>query len=222
MEIHPLQDKIMIKKEISIIPLFSMPVMSVMLDVDLEKLIEFVLQNKNEDSEGALFSNKGGWHSKVLGKKDHEEFIKLKEQITSQLHIYHSEVFAKMKFTGNMKAFLLDIWAGVNEKHHYNDWHVHPFSTLSGVFYIKHDGSPENGVISFKHPEQNIACPNVHWPLQLIEANNEVSAGVIDFLPKAGKLLIFPSWLQHRVEVNLKDNVRISISFNSYIEKYND
>ena len=28
---------------------------------------------------------------------------------------------------------------------------------------------------------------------ELIEENNEVSAGAVDFLPKAGKLLIFPS-----------------------------
>jgi uncharacterized protein (TIGR02466 family) len=205
----------MIKKEISIIPLFAMPVMSVMLDLDLEKLIEFVLQNKNENFEGCVFSNKGGWHSKELSKSTHEEFLKLKEQITDQLQRYHSEVFVNMKFKGNMTASLGEIWAGVNEKHHYNDWHVHPFSTLSGVYYIKHDGSPENGVISFKHPEQNIVCPDMHWPLELIEVNNEISAGVVDFLPKAGKLLIFPSWLQHKVEANLKDSVRISISFNS-------
>jgi uncharacterized protein (TIGR02466 family) len=207
----------MIKKEISIIPLFSMPVMSVMLDLNLEKLTEFVLQNKNEDSEGTLFSNKGGWHSRGLGKKEHEEFIKLKEEITGQLHIYHSEVFSKMKFKGNMTASILDIWACVNEKHHYNDLHCHPYSTLSGVYYIKHDGSPENGVISFQHPIQNIVCPDMHFPLQLIVENNEVSAGAIDFLPKAGKLLIFPSWIQHKVEANLKDSVRISVSFNSII-----
>ena len=52
-----------------------------------------------------------------------------------------------------------------------------------------------------------------------IVKNNELSSGEIDFLPKAGRLLIFPSWTKHKVQSNLKDNTRIVYSFNSIIEK---
>ena len=38
-------------------------------------------------------------------------------------------------------------------------------------------------------------------------------------------LLIFPAWLEHKVEMNLKDDNRISLSFNSgpiNLDKKND
>ena len=63
-----------------------------------------------------------------------------------------------------------------------------------------------------------------HWPLfinqnshnnELIERWNEVTSELIDFIPKSNKLLIFPSWLEHKAETNLKDDTRISLSFNS-------
>jgi len=210
-----------LKKEFVIIPLFTQPVMSVSLNLDLEKLTEFVLQNKNEDSEGILHSNKGGWHSKELLREEHEEFNKLKEGIIDKLNLYHSEVFHKMKFKEEIKPVIVNMWACVNEKYDYNELHCHPYSTLSGVYYVKHDGSPESGVISFQHPEQNIACPDMHWPLGEIVKNNELSSGEVDFLPKAGRLFIFPSWSKHKVQSNLKDNTRIAFSFNSIIEKQN-
>ena len=198
-------------------PFFASPVMEVELDLDLEKLTEFAFQMQNKDKKGVQRTNMGGWHSDFIQEEKHEEFIKLKKEITHYSQIYRSEIFRGMKFKENVVQSLSNLWVNINEKDHYNCWHIHGYSTLSGVYYIKHDGSLENGVISFKHPEQNIACPNMHWPLQLIEENNEISAGVIDFLPKAGKLLIFPSWIQHKVEANLKDSVRISVSFNSII-----
>ena len=57
-----------------------------------------------------------------------------------------------MKFTTNVTQNIVNMWVNINEKHHYNEWHVHPFATLSGAYYIKHDGSAEGGDILFKHP----------------------------------------------------------------------
>ena len=106
------------------------------------------------------------------------------------------------------------MWANINEKHHYNEWHIHPYSTLSGVYYIKHDGSDENGNISFKHPN-NLYMTNCHWPVRgMIEQTNEVTSETITITPISNRLLIFPSWLEHKAEMNLKDDSRISLSFN--------
>ena len=196
-------------KKYSFRNLFASPVMTSSLDLNLEKLTEFVLHHKNIDSIGGSYSNRGGWHSKELIEESHEEFDKLKEGIIDKLNIYHSEVFSSMEFKESVKPTIINMWAGVNEKHHYNESHNHPYSILSGVYYVKHDGSPENGVISFQHPVQNISCPDMHWPLEAIVKHNEISSGQVDFLPKAGRLLIFPSWLQHKVQSNLKDSTRV-------------
>ena len=105
------------------------------------------------------------------------------------------------------------MWVNINEKHHYNDWHVHPFATLSGVYYIKHDGV-ESGDIMFKHPEHP-QLTALHFPPKIVEAGNAVTSGVINVTPKSNMLLMFPSWMNHSVKVNLKNDPRISVSFNS-------
>ena len=198
---------------VSFIPLFATPVMQVQLDIDSEKLTELAFQLQNKDKKGVQVSNRGGWQSNDISEEKHEEFIKLKKEIIQHLQIYHTEVFQGMIFKKNVVPMLDNIWVNINEKHHYNDWHIHPHCTLSGAYYIKHDGSRENGVISFQHPHRYMA--SVYWPKGLVQRNNNLTAEIIDFIPKSNKLLIFPSWLEHRVEANLKNDSRISLSFNS-------
>jgi uncharacterized protein (TIGR02466 family) len=207
----------MTKEKISIMPIFASPAMVAQLDLDLEKLTEFAFQLQNKNRKGVQLSNRGGWQSESLIKEEHEEFIKLKKEISQHLQTYHSEVFQGMKFNGNVTYPLKDIWANINEKHHYNEWHTHVFSTLSGVFYIKHDGSQEQGAITFKSP-YNKYIKHVHWPEGIVIQSNEVTSEVFAPTPKSNMLIIFPSWLEHKVESNLKNDSRISISFNSIIQ----
>ena len=202
------------KNEINIVPFFATPLMEVQLDLDLEKLTEFVFEIQNKDKKGAQYTNKGGWQSNEIQEEKHEEFEKLKKEISQHLQIYHSEVFEGMKFEKNITAKLTNMWANINEKHHYNEWHIHLPSTLSGVYYIKHDGSSENGDILFKHPN-HLYMSYSHWPPKLVKRWNEITGEIVNVIPTSNKLLIFPSWLEHRVEVNLKNDSRISLSFNS-------
>ena len=199
---------------VSMTPLFGTPVMQIELDLDLEKLTEFSFQLQNKDKQGDLKTNKGGWHSNNILEENHEEFIRLKKEITQYLHLYHSEVFRGMTFKGNIIQSINGMWVNINEKHHYNEWHIHGGSTLSGAYYIKHDGSGENGNILFKNPNY-LYLTTAHWPPGIIESTNEITTEIAPIIPKSNMLLIFPSWLEHRVETNLKDDTRISISFNA-------
>ena len=168
-------------------------------------------------------SNKGGWQSNHdlnfekldISKENHEEFIRLKKEIHQYLQIYHTEVFRGMKFKKNVAQKLTDIWININEKYNYNEWHIHAYATLSGTYYIKHDGSIENGDISFRHPVNQLGV--LHWQPDEIEACNTVTSGIVTNRPRSNMLLIFPSWLEHKVEANLKNDYRISLSFNSVV-----
>ena len=210
----------MVKKknnnEIQIAPIFATPVMEVQLDLDLEKLTEFTFQMQNKDKKGDQKTNKGGWHSNSIHEEKHEEFIRLKKEINQYLQIYRSEIFRGMVFKENIVLSTSGMWVNVNEKHHYNEWHIHGNSTLSGTYYIKHDGSKEQGDIIFKHPK-NLYIESAHWPEGIIKNTNIVTSGVVNIKPKSNMLLIFPSWLEHKVGNNLKDDTRISLSFNSNI-----
>ena len=205
----------MTKEKISIMPIFASPAMVAQLDLDLEKLTEFAFQLQNRDKIGTQHTNRGGWQSNNINEEEHEEFIKLKKEISQHLQTYHSEVFQGMKFNGNVTYPLKDIWANINEKHHYNEWHTHVFSTLSGVFYIKHDGSKELGAISFRHPAAGGFMRFIHWPVGIVTKSNEITSEIAGSGHESNTLLIFPSWLEHKVEINLKDDNRISLSFNA-------
>ena len=43
---------------------------------------------------------------------------------------------------------------------------------------------------------------------------NMYTSSIWEILPEEGKLLLFPSWLDHEVDQNLSQEKRISISFN--------
>ena len=198
----------------TIVPFFANPVMEIQLDLDLKKLTEFAFEMQNKDKKGVHHTNRGGWQSGNISKDKHEEFIKLKKEINQYLQIYHLEIFRGMKFKEKVTQNITNMWVNINEKHHYNEWHVHPFSTLSGTYYIKHDGSEEQGDITFKHP----ASPYVnliHWPTEMVETSNEITSEFAGTMIESNTLLIFPSWLEHKVGNNLKDDTRISLSFNS-------
>ena len=199
---------------VSYMPLFANPLMQVELDLDLEKLTEFAFEMWNKDKKGVQITNRGGWHSNNINEEKYEEFEKLKKEISQQLQTYHSEVFRGMEFKENVIQSIEKIWVNINEKHHYNDWHIHPNATLSGAYYIKHDGFIENGDIMFKHPIKNYIS-FAHWPEGIIENTNIVTSGVVSIIPQSNMLLIFPAWLEHKVETNFKNDSRISISFNA-------
>lgn len=90
--------------------------------------------------------------------------------------------------------------------------HHHPNSTFSGVYYVS---APEgSSKLRFRDPSilARMAEPT-------IDQCNATSAEVIDFDPIEGRLVIFPSYLEHEVLLNRSKKPRIAISFNIVIER---
>lgn len=98
-------------------------------------------------------------------------------------------------------------WANVNGKGASNVVHTHPLCFLSGAYYVQ--AAAGSGHVFFLDPRPAavmIAPPMTEltpWTFQKVR-----------YEPKPGRLLIFPSWLQHGVEPNLSDTDRVCISFN--------
>ena len=87
-------------------------------------------------------------------------------------------------------------------------WKKHPFSKLSGVFYVK---IPKNsGDLIFVN-ETEIPCFIDHN--NITEFNN-YNSFKWSIKPEENVLYLFPSWLGHYVNPNLSKEKRISISFN--------
>jgi uncharacterized protein (TIGR02466 family) len=54
----------------------------------------------------------------------------------------------------------------------------------------------------------------VPWMQQEMFPYGNIAEKHYDVKPAVGKLLLFPGWLEHSVEKNKTDDIRISISFN--------
>ena len=197
----------------TITPFFASPLMQVQLDLDLEKLTEFAFEMRNKDKRDFRQTDRGGWHGENILNENHEEFIRLKKEIDRYLQSYHSEIFKGIKFKTNVTQNISNIWVNFNDKHHGADWHIHIFSTLSGVYYIK----VESGDILFKHPEHP-QMHALHWPPGIVETYNDATSGVVNITPKPNMLLIFPAWMNHSAETNLNNDPRITVAFTSRLQ----
>jgi uncharacterized protein (TIGR02466 family) len=204
--------------------IFGYPIYQISLDHDLEKLIEFAREVREKNPEGGKYTNQGGWHSNPIelagGEgNSNEEFVSLKASIQQQVKIYHKEFFKTTEFHANYEPLISDVWLNINGKNHWNDWHIHPEGIFSGTFYIQHD-SDKNGDIVFKNPlESKLEYLKLTHCLdrRLVKKYDDLLSKEIRITPEPNMLLMFPSWLHHKVTENLGNNERISLSFDTIL-----
>jgi uncharacterized protein (TIGR02466 family) len=189
------------KNTMQIFEIFKQFVVKIKLNEDLKKLINFSFKVEKEQ-KGRSFSNKGGFQSNDLSKKEPclDSLIK-KIELNSNL-LFNDYLKIKCKLS------LDNIWININRYKDFNIQHVHPFSKLSGVFYIKSPNNSGNLTFANDFPIENfINLSNV------IEYNG-YNSSLWSFEPEENILYLFPSWLKHYVNPNLSKQERISISFN--------
>ena len=185
-----------------IVELFSVPVLCVKLDLDVSSIEKFCLdyQDKNE---GRYVSNEGGYQAEF--PVDTKQIKPLIDEITK-----YATTFVGA-YSLNVDFVIDQIWMNINGFKDYNILHNHPMSIFSGVYYIK---APENcGNIKFEHPAIDVLS-FAHSEFNFTEWNKFNSS--VHWQPAEENILyLFPGWLKHRVESNLSNENRISMSFNT-------
>jgi len=181
--------------------LFSIPICEHHYD-DLGDLEEECIRRSTLDS-GRIASNSGGWQSNYIYPDDDyfSEFIlEMEKQVNNfakGLEIYQ-------------KGKIANLWISINGYKDCNRRHHHPESIISGVFYVK---VPDKfSKLRFFHPSVDLMARD--WGLNVNLKCNKYTSSIWEILPEEGKLLLFPSWLEHEVDQNLSQEKRISISFN--------
>jgi len=106
-------------------------------------------------------------------------------------------------------------WANINRKGDYHSLHNHPRSYLSGTYYVE---VPEQPDLEDRRNDINPASISFFDPRPQVNMTAIAGDSQIDpeyrVLPKAGLMLLWPSFLHHAVHPNLADAPRISVSFN--------
>ena len=166
-----------------------------------QELERDILAWSNKD-KGITRTNIKGWHSDT-NMNELPEYAKLVDMLYSaQRTIYDQEYYESEPFLGNM-------WANINPPGGSNRAHIHPNSLWSGVYYVK---APQNsGQLKIEDP-RSVALmsrprqKDVPKPDRLLREHH--------YEPKTGRLIMFPSWLNHCVDPNNSNDIRISVSFN--------
>jgi len=106
-------------------------------------------------------------------------------------------------------------WANVLAKGASHRMHSHPNNFLSGVYYVR--TYPGTDAINFHDPRSQTGV--IRPPVTALTAENTDQVVV---RVSNGTLLLFPSFLQHSVDINTSDAERISISFNIMFSSFTE
>ena len=105
------------------------------------------------------------------------------------------------------RLVITQLWGNRNPKGSKHHEHVHPNSIISGVFYLRQDP---------KLPPIQFSKSNQHAMKLDPRKYNSFNAETFLLPCTAGELILFPSNLKHSVPINMGDEERISLSFNTF------
>ena len=194
---------------INIMPIFINFLAVESLRLDNDRLEKFCLERK-KNSSGRVISNSGGWQSDNLDLATPEL-----AELFAEVHKRLDEVHRYFEFNASMRQVITEAWININQKGHFNCSHDHPGSLFSAVYYVK--GGADKGELELKTP----IIPHTYTiSNEMAGSFNAFTGHAVVVPPITGDLLIFPSWLLHRVNMSQSDDARISIAFNSRAAKF--
>ena len=171
-----------------------------------DELIDYAYDLKKREPEGVSISNYGGWQS--------PDFIVNNEN--DVLQSFLSKCLGKFPTIKESIKLFVSAWININPPEAFNLKHNHPTSDLSGVLWIK---APQDcGNIHFDSPRSFAAHQEIDSYVEDFKKNNNYFHS-FSFDPVAGRMLVFPSHLDHHVDYNQSQEDRISVSFNIRLEE---
>ena len=195
--------------------LFSTPVVT--LDVAdaaaLNSELRATIENREKSHPGTQHSNLGGWQSDWemdrWGGAGAIKLLAIGRNTANRITTNRQGQPVSVTWRANM-------WANVNRTGHGNEFHSHPGSFWSGVYYVDDGGSDADpslgGELEFMDPRG--PGPAMYAP-HLAFGSAGLSVGANEMIrPRSGRLVMFPSWLLHQVRPYAGKAVRISIAFN--------
>eukprot|EP00931_Biecheleriopsis_adriatica_P066876 TRINITY_DN41116_c0_g1_i1.p1 TRINITY_DN41116_c0_g1~~TRINITY_DN41116_c0_g1_i1.p1 ORF type:complete len:241 (+),score=55.75 TRINITY_DN41116_c0_g1_i1:70-723(+) len=105
---------------------------------------------------------------------------------------------------------ILWTWATRHENGSSHSWHAHAGSLLSGIYFVK--CPEESGNLVFADP-RGLHDESVDSDWDMME-RHPFGGNAFQVRPTAGRLVLFPSWLLHKVAATMGSEARTSIAFN--------
>ena len=164
-------------------------------------LIDYAYDLKNKEPKGVLFSNCGGWQSSCF-------LVNNENDILQSFLMNCLGEFPPIKKSVDL---IVSAWLNINPPNSFNSMHSHPDCNLAGVLWIK---TPKDcGNIVFQSPFDFQIYKEVESYTEEFKSQNKYFHKY-NFIPIEGRIMVFPSHLEHQVKPNESKEDRISVSFN--------
>jgi uncharacterized protein (TIGR02466 family) len=180
--------------------------------VHLHEGLERLARRLMEDPRhGTRRTNVGGWHSAGdLFERAEPVVAEFRDQMRAHVQAYLNHFRPEERRRED--SFRLRGWINVNRAGDSNRLHCHPGCFVSATYYVRVPPGMRGGRIVFRDPRGPAVAmyetPGIELPW--------VGDGVgVPLAPSTGRLLLFPSWLEHSVEPFEGPGERVSIAFNA-------
>ena len=148
--------------------------------------------------------NDGNTTSKERKLLDDPKLALLREFMDASVSAYFKEIYSPKN---EVSLRITQSWVNYTKPGQWHHKHAHPNSFISGVFYIKANKETDR-IHFFKDGYQQIKLPVDQFNLYNSESW---------WLPVGtGELILFPSSFTHMVEAIKGEDLRVSMSFNTF------
>lgn len=107
----------------------------------------------------------------------------------------------------NYEIEFVDSWFHIGEKYSTHEVHKHPNCSWCGIFYVDPGDINKGGSTIFMNPIN----------MNFKDISNNFMDASIEVVPEVGKLVLFPSYMQHYQALYTGDKKRIVVGFNMKI-----
>jgi len=187
--------------EVRVTGIFPVPIYQTILNREIST------EEKNFFNKLERTKNSYNYNSKNNYVLDEEPLSTLKKELFLRVEDYFQKIITPKTHVLPYITQSWVNWTKSGEEHHK---HAHSNSLFSGVFYI--DADEEYDSIKFfkRHTYESLSIEPHEYHL----FNSESWT----FKVKTGDIILFPSSLGHLVESKIGDNLRTSLSFNTFIK----
>jgi len=128
-------------------------------------------------------------------------YSQLKKQVLSHSKKYLNEIGHQFD-----DLQVINSWSTKTQETGFSQFHTHKNSYISGCYYLE-----ATSPIAFENP---IIKKWYYEPIVKFDRKNTATFRSINFTPKPKTLILFPSFLNHRIIINNSKKDRHSIAFN--------
>jgi uncharacterized protein (TIGR02466 family) len=166
-----------------------------------QQLIGLANRMREKNPAGVANTNDKGWQSPNV------------IQLMPEFAEFNQRILQIARNIGESQNFRDDLeyhheaWININPPGARNDIHIHPNCHFSGCYYAR--VFPDCGSIYFRDPRMMslMLRPPITQATQFM-------ATEVRMRPEAGRIFVFPAWLEHGVEPNNGNEERVSFAFN--------